>query len=55
MLLGHRKSNLICSALRMVGILILVGGTFLLGFTILRGAVDADVEDCTTVKRRERK
>ena len=55
LLLGHRKGNLVCLALRMVNVPILTSGTFLLGFTVLRGAIDADVEDCAPTERRERK
>ena len=32
-----------------------MGGVFLLGFTVLRGAIDADVEDHASPERRERK
>ena len=52
--LGHRKGSLICSALRMVDVPVLASGAFLLGFAVPRGAVDADVEDCATIERRER-
>ena len=55
LLLGHRKSNLICSALRTVDVPILMGSAFLLGFAIPWGAVDTDIEDCATVERREGK
>ena len=55
LLLGHRKGNLICSALCAGDVSVLASGTFLLGFTVPRGAVDADVEDCTATKQRERK
>ena len=54
LLLGHRKGNLVCSALCMVDVLVLASGVFLLGFAVLRGAVDADVEDCATSERREK-
>ena len=54
LLLGNRKGILICSALRTVDVPVLASGTFLLGFVVLRGAVDADVEDCAATKRRER-
>ena len=52
LLLSHRKSNLICSVLRTVDVPVLIGGAFLLGFAVLRGAVDADVEDCATIEWR---
>ena len=42
-------------ALCTVDVLVLTSGAFLLGLTILRGVVDADVEDRTTLERRERK
>ena len=32
-----------------------MSGVFLIGFTIPRGAIDTDVEDGTTPKRRERR
>ena len=53
--LDHRKGNLVCLALCAVDIMVLTSGAFLLGFTVLRGAVDADVEDCTAMEWRERK
>ena len=37
-----------------VDVLVLTSGAFLLDFAILRGAVDADVEDCATLERREK-
>ena len=55
LLLGPRKGSLVCSALCMVDVPVLASGTFLLGFTILRGAVDANIEDCVATERRERK
>ena len=55
LLLGHRKGNLICSVLCAVDVLVLTSGTFLLGFTILRGSVDTNIEDRVTLERRERK
>ena len=55
LLLDHRKGNLVCSALCVVDVLVLTSGAFLLGFTVSRGAVDADVEDYVAVERRERK
>ena len=53
--LGHRKGSLICSALHTIDVPVDVGGAVLLGFPFPRGAVDADVEDCATTERRERK
>ena len=53
--LGHRKDSLVCSALRAVDVPIDVGSAVLLGFPFPRGVVDADVEDCATTERRERK
>ena len=41
--------------LRMVGIPVDAGGVVLLGFPFPWGAVYADVEDCATMERRERK
>ena len=38
-----------------VDVPVLTSGMFLLGFAIPRGAVDADIEDCTAMERRERK
>ena len=55
LLLGPRKGSLVCSALHTVDVSVLVSGAFLLSFTVLRGAVDADVEDCATMERREMK
>ena len=52
---GHRKGSLVCSALRTVDVPIDVGGAFLLGFTVPRGAIDTDTEDCTTTERRVKK
>jgi len=37
LLLGHRKRNLVCSALCAVDILVLASGAFLLNFTAPRG------------------
>ena len=37
LLLGHRKSNLVCSALRTVDVLVFAGSVFLLGLAVLRG------------------
>ena len=55
LLLDHRKGDLVCSALQTIDVPVLTSGAFLLGFTVLRGAIDADVEDCATMERRERK
>ena len=55
LLLGHCESNLVCSALRTVDILVLVGGAFFLGFAVSRRAIDADVEDCAATERRWKK
>ena len=55
LLLGHRKGILVCLALCTIDVLVLTSGAFLLSFTILRGAIDADVEDCAATERRERK
>ena len=55
LLLGHRKGNLVCSALCAVDVLVLTSGAFLLGLAVPRRAVDADVEDRATPERRERK
>jgi len=38
-----------------VDILVLASSAFLLGFAVLRGAIDADIEDCAATERRERK
>ena len=55
LLLDPRKGSLICSALCTVDVSVLVSGAFLLGFAVPRGAVDADIEDCAAMERRERK
>ena len=55
LLLGHREGILVCSALCMVDVPILTSGAFLLGLTVPRGAIDADVEDRATLEKRERK
>ena len=55
LLLGHRKGNLVCSALHTVDVLVLVAGAFLLGFAILRDAIDADVEDYAATEQRGKK
>ena len=39
----------------MVDILVLMSGTFLLGFTVSRGAINADIEDCVAMEQMERK
>ena len=52
--LSHHKGALVFTALRVVDVPIFMSGVFLIGFAILRRAVDADVEDCATPKRRER-
>ena len=53
--LGHRKGALVIMALHAVNVPVFKSGTFLIGFAIPRGAVDADVEDCAPTERRERK
>ena len=53
--LGHRKGSLVCSALCTIDVPIDAGGVVLLGFPFPQGAIDADVEDCTPMKRTERK
>ena len=52
--LGHHKGALIFTALRVVDVPIFTSGVFLIGFAILRRAVDADIEDRATPERRER-
>ena len=52
--LSHHKGALVFTTLRAVDVLVFTSGAFLVGFAILRRAVDADVEDCATPKRRER-
>ena len=52
--LGHRNGTFIITALRTVGVPVFMGGAFLICFAVLRGAVDADVEDCATPERQER-
>jgi len=52
--LGHRKGALVITVLRTVDVPVFMGGVFLIYFIVLRGAVDADVEDCATPERRER-
>jgi len=54
LLLDHCEGILVCSALCMVHVSVLMSNMFFLGFAVLRRAVDADVEDCATPKRRER-
>jgi len=39
----------------MVDVSVLASGVILLSFAIPRGAIDADIEDCATMERRERK
>ena len=53
--LSHRKGTLIIMALHAVDVPIFTGDAFLIYFAIPRRAVDADVEDCATTERRERK
>ena len=55
LLLSPRKDILVCLALCAVDIPVLTSGAFLLGLTVPRGAIDADVEDHATPERRERK
>ena len=55
LLLGHRKGDFVSSALCSVDIPVLTSGAFLLGFTVLRGVVDADIEDSAAIERRKRK
>jgi len=55
LLLGHRKGILVCLVLCAVDVPVLTSGAFLLGLAISRGAVDTDVEGCTTPERWERK
>ena len=55
LLLGHRKGNLVWSTLCTVDVLVLTSGAFLLGFTVLRGAIDVNIEDCAAMEWRERK
>ena len=55
LLLSHRNGNIVCLALCTVDISVLASGTFLLGFAVPRGAIDADIEDCAAMERRERK
>ena len=52
LLLDHRKGDLVCSALQTIDVPVLTSGAFLLGFAVLRGAVDTDVEDCATTEQR---
>jgi len=53
--LGHRKGSLVCLVLHMIDVPIDMGGVVHLGFPFPWGAIDADVEDCATTKRWERK
>ena len=52
--LGHRKGTLVIAALFTVDVPVFMSDAFLISFAIPRGAVDADVEDCTTSERWER-
>ena len=52
--LSHRKGALIFTALRVVDVPVFASGMFLIGFAVPRRAVDADIEDRATLKRRER-
>ena len=49
--LSHHKGALIFTALCAVDVPVFTSGAFLIGVTVPRGAVDADVEDCATPKR----
>ena len=53
--LGHCKSALVFTTLRAVDIPVFMSGAFLIGFAVPRGAINADVEDCAAMERRERK
>ena len=53
--LGHRKGSLVCLALHIVDVPISTGGAILLGFPFPQGAIDANIEDCATTERMERK
>ena len=50
---GDLKGSLICSALRTIDVPVDMGNAVLLGFPFPWGAVDADVEDCTSTEGRE--
>ena len=52
--LGHHKGTLVFMALHAVDVPVFTSGAFLVGFTVPRRAVDADVEDRATPERRER-
>ena len=52
--LGHRKGVIVITALRVVDVPVFTSGAFLICFAVPRGAIDADVEDCATLERRER-
>ena len=52
--LSHRKGALVFTALRAVDVPIFTSGAFLIGFTVPRGVVNADVEDRATPERQER-
>ena len=55
LLLGHCEGIVVCLVLCVVDVPVLMSGAFLLGLVVLRGVVDADVEDRVTSERRERK
>ena len=52
--LGPRNSCLVFSALRTVDVPVLTSDAFLLGFTVLMRAIDADVEDRATLEGWEK-
>lgn len=52
--LGPRNCCLIFSALHVVDVPVLTSDTFLLGFAILRRAINTDVEDRTTLEGWEK-
>ena len=52
---GHRNGTFVIMALRMVGVPVFMSGAFFICFAVSRGAVDADVEDCATPERQERR
>ena len=53
--LGPCDGYLVFSPLRMVDVSVLPSSALLLGFAVPRRAVDADVEDCTTLEGWEEK
>ena len=55
LLLDHHEGILVCSMLSVVDVSVLTSGALLLSLIVPRGTIDADVEDRTTPKRRERK